>query len=124
LLNFQPNNAEVLNNLAHVGLRQNDPEAIKHAEFAVKLASSDPAILDTLGWMLTGKGDLPRAIAILRDARVRDAANPEIRYHLASALARSGRIAEARAELEESLKDGREFDGRGEASRLLAELSR
>ncbi len=97
LLQGNPNDVGVLNNLAVVANRQGDKAAVGYAERAYKFASQDAAILDTLGWALVRHGDVNRGIGLLRDARLRDASSPEIRYHLAAGLAQAGREAEARA---------------------------
>ena len=59
----------------------------------------------------------------LREARLRAPDNPEIRYHLASALARFGRRVEARRELEPALREGFAFEGQAEAQRLSRDLA-
>ena len=53
---------------------------------------------------------------------LRDSANPDIRYHLAVALAKSGREAEARNELKKILKPGAIFDESDEALVLQKRL--
>jgi putative PEP-CTERM system TPR-repeat lipoprotein len=122
LLQRQADDVDALNNLAQVALRQRDPDAVKYAERAYGLARNDAAVIDTLGWVLVRQGDLDRGIALLRDARLRDAANPEIRYHLAAGLAKVGRTAEARNELKEIFKGGASFEGLEEARKLEREL--
>ena len=122
LLQKNSNDAEVLNNLAQVALRQQDKAALGYAERAYQLAKNDAAIIDTLGWILVRHGQMDRAIGLLRDARLRDSSNPEIRYHLAVALAQMGREAEARSELKEILKDGVAFDGVDDARKLQQKL--
>jgi cellulose synthase operon protein C len=118
LLQRSPNDVEVLNNLAQVANRQGDKAALGYAERAYQLANKNAAILDTLGWLLVRQGQLERGTSLLRDARLRDSSNPEIRYHLAFALAQSGRDAEARSELNEGLKGAAAF-GELEAARKL-----
>ena len=123
LLQRNANDVEVLNNLAQVAMRQSDSKgALGYAERAYQLAKNDPAIIDTLGWVLVRQGQVDRGIGLLRDARLRDSSNPEIRYHLAAALAQTGREAEARSELREILKEGVAFEGVEDARRLQQKL--
>jgi tetratricopeptide (TPR) repeat protein len=114
--------APVLNNLANLQWQLKDPAAQQTAERAFKLAPSDALILDTLGWILVQKSQLDAGLRHLREARLRDPANPEIRYHLAWALAKSGRKGEALQELEAALQSGRSFPGIDSARSLRAEL--
>jgi putative PEP-CTERM system TPR-repeat lipoprotein len=113
----------VLNNLANVLLRLGDVKALGYAEQAHQLAPQDAAIQDTLGWVLVQQGQADLGLRHLRDARLRDPQNPEIRYHLAVALARAGRRDEARQELEQALKGGAAFPDGGAAQKLMAELA-
>jgi putative PEP-CTERM system TPR-repeat lipoprotein len=122
LLQRHPNDVEVLNNLAQVALRQGDKAALQFAERAYSLANGEPSIVDTLGWVLVQQGQLDRGLSLLRDARLRDATNPEIRFHYASALAMTGREAEARSELKEVLKGGATFGEIEEARKLQRQL--
>lgn len=124
LLKLQPDNALVWNNLAHVASAQKDKAATGFAERAFALRPNDPVIIDTLGWLLFNQGQLDRGLALLRDARLRDSSNPEFRYHLAAALAKSGRITEAREELAQALKTGASFPGIDDARRLQNELTK
>ena len=122
LLRRNPNDVEVLNNLAQVAMRQGDKAALEYAEGAYQLATNNPAVLDTLGWVLTRLGQLERGTNLLRDARLRDSKNAEIRYHLAFALAQSGREAEARKELKEGLAGGAKFLEIDDARKLQQKL--
>lgn len=124
LLKLQPDEALVWNNLAHVASAQNDKSASSFAERAYALRPNDPIVIDTLGWLLFRQGQVDRGLALLRDARLRDANNPEIRYHLAAALAKSGRTTEAREELTQALKMGTSFTGIEDARRLQNELGK
>jgi putative PEP-CTERM system TPR-repeat lipoprotein len=122
LLTLAPGDADALNNLANVLLRVKDPAALKIAEQALAKAPNSASVIDTAGWAahLAGQGD--RALQLLRDARLRDPASPEIRYHLAAVLAKAGRKVEAREELEAALKTSPAFESAGDASRLLQAL--
>ena len=120
LLKITPGDSAALNNLANVLLRLKDPSAVTVAEQAVARNPANPNAIDTLGWALFNQGGQPdRALQLLRDARLREPGNPEIRFHLATVLAKTGRTTEAREELESALKPGQGFEGREEAQRLL-----
>jgi putative PEP-CTERM system TPR-repeat lipoprotein len=120
LLKIAPDDGTALNNLANVLLRLKDPAAVKIAEQAVDTNPANPNAIDTLGWALFNQGgQTDRALQLLRDARLRDPDNPEIRFHLATVLAQTGRKTEAREELESALKAGNGFEGKAQAQRLL-----
>lgn len=111
-----------LNNLAGLYMGQDDTKALAYAERAYKHAPEVYAVNDTLGWLLLSQGQVDRALRHLRDARLRAPDNPEIRYHLAAALHRVGRDAEARVELAEALKGGDGFPGSEAARRLQKQI--
>ncbi|HVN34176.1 MAG TPA: XrtA/PEP-CTERM system TPR-repeat protein PrsT [Casimicrobiaceae bacterium] len=122
LLKERGDDPYVLNNLAQVAIRQGDKAAVGYAERAYQRASTDPAIIDTLGWALVKNGQVERGTGLLRDARLRDSSNPDIRFHLAAALAAAGRDTEARSELRELLKEGKLFAELEDARKLQARL--
>jgi putative PEP-CTERM system TPR-repeat lipoprotein len=122
LLKITPDDGGALNNLANVLLRLKDPAAIPVAERAVAKFPGNASAIDTLGWALYIGGQTDKALQLLRDARLRDPAHPEIRFHLASVLAQTGRKTEAREELEAALKGGQNFESRVEAAALLKTL--
>ncbi|WP_018413368.1 XrtA/PEP-CTERM system TPR-repeat protein PrsT [Methyloversatilis thermotolerans] len=113
----------VLNNLANIQADLGDPAALATAERAWKKAPNDPVVLDTYGWLLVQAAQIDQGLKILREARLRDLSNPEIRFHLAVALSKSGRVAEARSELAEALASKRDFAGRADALALQKSLS-
>ena len=122
ILKDQGDDVNVLNNLANILAKQNKPGALEYAQRAFRLDPTNAAVQDTLGWLLALNGESEASLSHLREARLRDPGNPEIRYHLAAALARSGRAREARAELDVALSLG-PFEGSEEARRLFAELT-
>lgn len=124
LLRLRPDDPLALNNLAQAMLRQGDRAALPVAEKAYGLAVRDPIVIDTLGWVLVSQGQLDRGLGYLRDARLRAPANREIRYHLAYALAKGGRMQEARDELLVALRDAEAFDGIEGARSLQRELAK
>ncbi len=104
-LKLRADDVEALNNLASTMIRQGEPAAAATvAERALAKEPRNVAVIDTAGWAyhLSGNGD--RALQLLRDARLRDPNSPDIRYHLAAALAKAGRKAEAKEELDAALR--------------------
>ena len=122
LLKVFPDDAGVMNNLANVLLRLKDPGATKMAEAAIARDPGNAGYIDTLGWILLQSGQTERALPMLRDARLRDPINGEIRYHLAEALYQSNRLSEAREELQAALATKENFEGRGAAEALKLKL--
>jgi putative PEP-CTERM system TPR-repeat lipoprotein len=122
LLKIMPDDGPALNNLANVLLRLKDPAAITVAEQAVAKFPGNANAIDTLGWALYQGGQTDKALQLLRDARLRNPAHPEIRFHLATVLAQTGRKTEAREELEAALRGGQSFESGAEAAALLKTL--
>ena len=123
-LKVNPNDVEVLNNLANVYLKLKNPgAAVKTAEFALTKEPGNASVIDTLGWALFQTGQNDRALQLLRDARLRQPGNPEIHFHLASVLAEMGRTTEAKEEVETALKLGLNFESASDARKLLAKLN-
>ena len=99
-VNADPENDALLNNLANVLLLLGDHAAAKKtAERALKVNPNSALYMDTLGWILVESGQPDVGLPYIREARLRNTANVEIRLHLAFALKRVGRQAEARSEL-------------------------
>jgi Flp pilus assembly protein TadD len=78
--------------------------------------------MDTLGWILVQKGDTARGLDVLRKAVAAAPDAPDIRYHLAAGLAKSGDKAGARKELEKTLAAGKPFASAEEAKSLMRQL--
>ena len=115
-------NLLALNNLATLLRQQNDPRALDFFEQSYKLKPDNVTITENLGWALVERGKLTRGVELLRKAAGQAPDNPEIRYHLAAALAKSGETALARSELERLLAKNTEFRHRDEAAALLKQL--
>jgi len=120
-ISLRPNDAEALNNLANVLIHQKDRGAVAMAERALAQDNRNAGIVDTVGWAYYNAGDKDRALQLLRDARLRNPDNPDVRYHLAVVLAQTGRQSEAREELDAALKFTR-FSNAQNARTLLATL--
>ncbi|SDZ75440.1 putative PEP-CTERM system TPR-repeat lipoprotein [Nitrosospira multiformis] len=122
VLKEQPKFAPALNNLATAYQRQKDPRALEYAEKAYQLATENPAVLDTLGWVLLEQENIARALPLLQKAASLAPQAGEIRYHFASALVKSGNKSQARKELEQILATGKTFSGIDEARALLERI--
>ncbi|MEX5745743.1 XrtA/PEP-CTERM system TPR-repeat protein PrsT [Massilia sp. X63] len=122
IVKVNPSNAAALNNLAWAYQQEKDARALPTAEQAYKLAGQNPAIMDTLGWILVEKGDTARGLDLLRKAVAAVPDAEDVRYHLAAALAKSGDKAGARKELEKALASGKPFAMMDEAKSLMRQL--
>lgn len=122
LLALRPNDVVTMNNLAWVYQQTGDKRALPLAREAVKLAPRSAAINDTLGWMLVEGGSPAEGLPFLAVAAAAADATPDIRFHHAVALARTGSIPEARRTLETLLR-APNFEARSAAETLLRQLS-
>jgi putative PEP-CTERM system TPR-repeat lipoprotein len=122
LLKSNPDSAVVLNNLALAYHDTGDSRALATAERAYQLQPEIGAIADTCGWLLVRAGELQRGVEVLRKAVQLAPELPDIRYHLAVALAKTGAKEEARRTLTELVDSGKAFQDLPEARQLLQEL--
>ena len=121
----RPADAAALNNLAWLYQQKGDlVKARGLAERATAASPRVPQIDDTLGWILLAQGDAQKALTYLSAASLSAPGNPDIQYHLAVALHRVGRQADAQATLENLLGSGASFSDKAEAEKLLQELKR
>ena len=119
----RPADPAALNNLAWLYQRQGDlSKARELAERAFAAAPAAAQIDDTLGWILLAQGEADRAMTYLTAANSAAPRNPDIQYHLAVALQRIGRPADAQTMLETLLGSGVAFTDKDEAQKLLLEL--
>ncbi|MHB1186278.1 XrtA/PEP-CTERM system TPR-repeat protein PrsT [Thiobacillus sp.] len=117
-----PNNLVVLNNLAWSLFESKDSRALGFAEQALKLKPDNPAVLDTLGWVLIQRGQTGRGIKLLQQALSKAPDAAEIQYHLAVAFAKAGDRSRAQSELERLLASGAAFPQEQEARAMLMQL--
>ena len=122
VLQKQPDNVLVLNNLAWVYQQVKDPRALETAERAYQLKPDSAAIADTLGWMLVEQGNTARGLELLQKAVAAAPAAHEIRFHLAQAWLKAGDKAKARSELERLQATDAKFPQQAEAMKLLEQL--
>jgi len=120
-----PADATALNNLAWLYQQKGDlAKARGLAERAMAASPRVPQIDDTLGWILLAQGEADKALTYLSAASLSAPGNPDIQYHLAVALHRLGRQADAQTTLENLLGTGAAFSDKPEAEKLLQELKR
>jgi len=123
LLEVEPENPLVLNNLAWLYQEKKDTRALATAEKAAKLAPDSPDVSDTLAWILVQGGANSRGLEILQRISATTPA-PDVQYHLAVALKNAGRRDDAKRTLGDLLKSDKPFDSSADAKALLKELSR
>lgn len=115
-----PDNAVALNNLAWVSHELKRPTAREYAERAYQLAPGSPAIMDTLGTILTDRGEIDRGLALLGRAADLTTDAHQIRLNFAKALLKAQRRDAARRELETLSRLDPRVPAQQEAARLLA----
>jgi tetratricopeptide (TPR) repeat protein len=119
----RPADATALNNLAWLYQQKGDlAKARGLAEQATAAVPGAAETEDTLGWILLAQGEAGKALTYLSAASLTAPKNPDIQYHLAVALNRLGRTADAQATLETLLGSGVTFSDRAEAEKLLQQL--
>jgi tetratricopeptide (TPR) repeat protein len=123
-LHVNPNNAEVLNNLAYLMAETNADldVALNYAQKAKGLAPNVPEISDTYGWILLKKSLAEQAIPVFQDLVSRVPTNANYRYHLGKAYAQKGDNVKAAAELREALKRSPTHEEQQEIQDLLAKV--
>lgn len=112
----------VLNNLAWLYYEGGDDRAEAMARRAYDLASSNAAVIDTYGWILVEKGKVPEGLEALAVAIKQAPDNPDIRFHYAVALERSGEIRRAMDALDTALGAGTDFASRAQAEKMRRDL--
>ena len=125
LVDAQPENPAMLNNLAWTLSQNKDPKAIDYAEKAYRLAPDQPALMDTLGVLLVDRGnsgDSERGLGLLRKAVEATPQAAVIRLNLARALVKVGNKEEAKKELEVLAKLGDQFPMQADVKALMQGL--
>jgi predicted Zn-dependent protease len=113
----------VFNNLAWLYYEVGDERAEATARRAMDLAGDNPAVIDTYGWILVEKGNVAEGREALAGAAEKAPDEPDIQYHYAAALARSGDARGASIVLAKVLASAPSFASRADAQRLQAQLT-
>jgi putative PEP-CTERM system TPR-repeat lipoprotein len=119
VLEWQPNNALAMNNLAWLMARDGRPGAVAMAERAAQLMPDRAAILDTLAAALVAEKQLPRALEVQKQALQRAPQDAAMRLNLARIYLQAGDKQQARNELQTLAKLGDTFRGQPEVAELL-----
>lgn len=122
LLAKSPRDAAALNNLAWVDQQLNDPAAENLAKQAYILDPT-PQTADTLGWILTSKGDASQGSYLLRQATA-GSNDPRILYHYAVALKDTGDKARALKLLHNVAAAQGDFEEKTDAQHLISEMTK
>lgn len=119
-----PNSVEALNNMSYLlaGPLNELDKALDLAQRARDLRPADPAIADTLGWILYKMKSYSRAVTLLDESAERLADNPEVRYHAGMAHYMMGNESVAKTVLKAALELNGNFDGNIDARESLALL--
>ncbi|MFN3231942.1 MAG: XrtA/PEP-CTERM system TPR-repeat protein PrsT [Alphaproteobacteria bacterium] len=118
LLEANPNNPMILNNLAWLYQSMGDDRALETAEQAYSIRPDAVIIKDTYGWVLVEHGRADEGARALEEAGALAPDEPDIQYHLALARVRQGREDEACALLRTILMTGGGFRRRDDAQTL------
>jgi len=124
ILELSPNHVLALNNLAYLYADSYDnvESAFPLAVKAYRIDPINPAIMETVGFVLYKQGRFDKAKPLLESALKRLGPNPTASYHLALVMKESGERAEAERLLREALDMG-DFPERKRAEKLLSEVA-
>ena len=122
-LKQQPNDPIALNNLAWVEQQSGDLAQARQLAQHAYLLQPTPQVADTLGWIIFLQNDAADALPLLRQAAAAARGNPSIQYHLAAALAKTGRREDAVTILKALDTRPDPFDDKDNADKLLATLT-
>jgi predicted Zn-dependent protease len=96
---------------------------VEHGERALELAPEQPAVMDTVAWILLDRGQIERAADLLQKAHQAAPDSAQITFHYVVALHRSGEDAAAKQLLQLLLKDDASFAERPKAEALFDKLT-
>ena len=119
LLVIQADKFTATNNQAWLYSLAKNPKALGLAERAYHASPDDVGVQDTYGWLLVQQGQVDEGRQILEQVIKVLPGVPEVQYHYAVALMKSGEKLKARKILINLLANGQSFEGRDEAQALL-----
>jgi cellulose synthase operon protein C len=119
---LQPEDSAALNNLAWLYAEKDDSRALSVARHAFALYATAQAA-DTLGWILVRNNQSAAALPVLAQAAAARRDDPSMQYHLAVALARTGKTVEAIHTLDPLVDQAPAFGEQADARKLMQELT-
>lgn len=123
IVQLQPQNAAVINNLAWVtGKMGNVDAALNLAESANKLAPDQPLLMDTWAMLLSEKNDHPKAIDLQTKAVAAQPQNASLKLNLAKIYLKANDKTRAKQALDDLAGLGDKFDGQAEVAKLRQAL--
>ncbi|WP_275097053.1 XrtA/PEP-CTERM system TPR-repeat protein PrsT [Sedimenticola hydrogenitrophicus] len=121
ILEIDPENVMVLNNLAwNLKDREHAP-ALRYAEKAVSLAPESDVVMDTLAVVVTNK-DPGLAMKLIERVLAKKPDDPNYLYHKAKIMQRSGKSEEAKILLVSLMEKNEDFVEKQNAKYLLSQI--
>ena len=120
ILSIYPDHGPSLNNLAYI-LSEQDIDLARAFELAKRAREempSDPSIADTLGWIAYKQGEYDWAVSLLQES-ARKIQHPDVHYHLAMALIKTGNNSEAELSLQKAIELGLASEKTAEAKAAI-----
>ncbi|MFY9288214.1 MAG: tetratricopeptide repeat protein [Alphaproteobacteria bacterium] len=127
ILKQNPELTPVANNYAAIvaDYKYTDKELLEKARLIAErfIATQNAILMDTLAWVYYRQDNIPQALTMIERAIGLDAkAPPQLRYHYGAILAKAGKDAEAKTQLQQATVAGADYPGLDEARKLLAGL--
>jgi tetratricopeptide (TPR) repeat protein len=125
VLRDDPNMVTALNNLAYLYAGPLN-DLVKAQEMAARARTAqpdNPAVADTLGWILFQRKDYAQALLLTEEAAAKIPDNAEIQYHLGMARYMQGQKETARTALEKAVAAKQPFPGIEQAKEYLGQLT-
>jgi len=117
-----PKKQFVYNNLANLYLHNDLVKALNYSNKALDIDPSSAPFYDTKGWILCLQNNFQQGLNLLRQSYSINSSDPANRYHIAYALNKLNRKAEAKIEVDAALASNDNFTGREEAKKLKESL--
>ena len=125
MVSREPGSVAAANNLAMllVSYRTDATSLARAEELVGKLNHvTEPAILNTRGWVKFKRGEYQESLPLLQQAVEKSPESPLMRYHLGMAQLKTGDRIAAEKNLEAAVSSGRQFLGSKEAQAELEQI--